>query len=177
MLESTRAREEAVKKETREQLELFRQQQEKTDQAFRATFTGAEHESEGPVRDTAATGEAQWVVNAGKRKRVKDKEILKGVKMRKLSSAEVSLVAPTVVQSSSNSAKGIIPGQGTVADPTSGCNRIAKDRGLGAINTESISNTRSEKAANDHVDDGDTATQRVENAERIGLVGYGSDDD
>ena len=78
---------------------------------------------------------------------------------------------------SSTSAKRIIPSPSTVADRTSNLDRIAKDRGPEAINTESFSNTALDKAATEHVDEGDTATQKVEEAERIGLVGYGSDDD
>ena len=86
VLESTRAKEQAVKKETSEQLEVFRRQQEEADKALL-----------GEPRDTSATDsstnggqsvadESQWALSARKRKRAKDKEVLKGVKLRKSSS-------------------------------------------------------------------------------------------
>lgn len=83
VLESTRAREEAVKKETREQLELFRRQQEEADRALMAESAG-----NGDVIEVGASGsptgeESSWAVNARKRKRLKEKEIPKFTKHRK----------------------------------------------------------------------------------------------
>lgn len=86
VLESTRAKEDAVKKETTEQLDLFRRQQEEADKAL-LDATGDEKE----IEETAVsptTGESQWAVNARKRKRLKEKEVLKGVKLRKSSTHE-----------------------------------------------------------------------------------------
>ena len=87
VLESTRAREEAVKKETAEQLDLFRRQQEKADQALAA-------EPEAPPAPETAGGDgsppgqaSEWTVPAKKRKRGKDNEKLKGLKLRKSSSS------------------------------------------------------------------------------------------
>ena len=83
VLESTRAREEAVKKETREQLELFRRQQEVADRALLAESAG-----NGDVTEVGGSGsptgeESSWAVNARKRKRLKEKEIPKITKHRK----------------------------------------------------------------------------------------------
>ena len=91
MLESTRAKEDAVKKETTEQLDLFRRQQEEADKALREENDGKEVEEAG----SPTTGEAQWAVPGRKRKRVKEKEGLKGLKLRKSSSTQdsVALVA------------------------------------------------------------------------------------
>ncbi|KAL1306782.1 hypothetical protein AAFC00_005443 [Neodothiora populina] len=74
VLESTRAKESAVKKETAEQLELFRRQQEGTEKAARL--------AEAPTNVTKQEGET-WSVK--KRKRGPQKE-LPGVKLRKASS-------------------------------------------------------------------------------------------
>lgn len=75
-MESTRAKELAVKKETAQQLELFRRQREETEKAAR--LEGAEESTE--QIET-------WAVR--KRKRVSQKE-LPGVKLRKSSSAAAS---------------------------------------------------------------------------------------
>ena len=85
VLESTRKKEEEVKKETSEQLDLFRRQQEEKDKEL---LEGGE-EADGKA-GSPTTGESQssWAVNARKRKRVKENEKagLKGLKLRKSSS-------------------------------------------------------------------------------------------
>lgn len=86
VLESTREKEEAVKKETTEQLDLFRKQQEQADKAL-LEEGGNIDEAKGEGQAGSPTGgENQWAVNAKKRKRVKEKESLKGFKLRKSSS-------------------------------------------------------------------------------------------
>lgn len=84
VLESTRAKEEAVKKETIEQLDIFRRQQEEADKAIMSEAVG--------VGDTSPIGgippgESQWAINARKRKRAKGREALLGAKVRKTSLA------------------------------------------------------------------------------------------
>lgn len=90
VLESTRAKEEAVKKETSEQLDIFRRQQEEADKALLSEdiIAGDTHTS--GKAETLST-EAQWAINARKRKRAKDKDGLKGVKLRKSSTSEASI--------------------------------------------------------------------------------------
>ena len=85
MLESTRAKEEAVKRETTEQLDLFRRQQEEADKAL-LEESGEREDGEGGKAGSPTAGENQWAINARKRKRAKEKEVLKGVKVRKGSS-------------------------------------------------------------------------------------------
>ena len=85
MLESTRAKEEAVKRETTEQLDLFRRQQEEADKAL-LEESGEKEDGEGGKAGSPTAGENQWAINARKRKRAKEKEVLKGVKVRKGSS-------------------------------------------------------------------------------------------
>lgn len=85
MLESTRAKEEAVKRETTEQLDLFRRQQEEADKAL-LKESGENQDGEGGKAGSPTAGENQWAINARKRKRAKEKEVLKGVKVRKGSS-------------------------------------------------------------------------------------------
>ncbi|KAH8586170.1 N-terminal domain of NEFA-interacting nuclear protein NIP30-domain-containing protein [Bisporella sp. PMI_857] len=79
VLESTRKEEARVKEEMREGLEAFRRQQEEADKRAR---TGDAVAEEGfPI------GEEQWPAGGRKRKRVKEKEVLKGVKLRRTSTA------------------------------------------------------------------------------------------
>ncbi|KAJ9647849.1 hypothetical protein H2201_001213 [Coniosporium apollinis] len=76
VLESTRAKEAAVRKETSEQLELFRRQQEEAEKAALR-----EGDSGSPLVE-----EEQWHTSGRKRKKPLDKGPLKGVKLRKSSS-------------------------------------------------------------------------------------------
>lgn len=84
VLESTRTKEAAVKKETIEQLDLFRRQQEEADKAWLAE--AVDGNGTNAVAGSSPTEEEQWTVNGKKRKRAKDKQVLKGVKLRKTSS-------------------------------------------------------------------------------------------
>ncbi|KAL8666952.1 MAG: hypothetical protein Q9168_007377 [Polycauliona sp. 1 TL-2023] len=87
VLESTRAREDAVKKETAEQLNLFRRQQDEADKAsLDLTTTETAPSSEPATGPQTSVAESQWAINARKRKRAKDIEVLPGVKLRKSSS-------------------------------------------------------------------------------------------
>ena len=82
VLESTRKEEDRVRRETREGLEAFRRQQEEADKKAR--------EGEGgPALGEASltVEEEQWIAGGRKRKRKGEKEVLKGVKIRRASSA------------------------------------------------------------------------------------------
>ena len=79
VLESTRAKEAEVKKDTREQLEMFRRQREEADKAVL-------DQGEGGLA-TALVDDEQWGTTAKKRKRPREPEGFKGLKLRKSSSA------------------------------------------------------------------------------------------
>jgi hypothetical protein len=83
VLESTRAKEDAVKRETAERLEAFRRQQEDTEKASRGDAPEASHQSEA---DT-------WAFNARKRKRTREKEAIAGLKLRKSSSSMAQMTS------------------------------------------------------------------------------------
>lgn len=74
-----------MKKETTEQLELFRKLQEEADKVL--LEEGGEKEAADGGNVPEAT-ESQWAVHGRKRKRAKEKEVLKGVKLRKSSTSE-----------------------------------------------------------------------------------------
>lgn len=98
VLESTRKKEEEVKKETSEQLELFRRQQEEKDKEL---LEGGEEADGKAGSPTAGESQSSWAVNARKRKRAKENERagLKGLKIRKDSSTGE---APVGVRTSSS---------------------------------------------------------------------------
>jgi hypothetical protein len=78
VLESTRAKEDAIRKETAGSLVAFRKQQEEKEKAVLGLG-----ESGSPVGE----GEA-WIFSGKKRKKGKQKDFLKGIKLRKTSSID-----------------------------------------------------------------------------------------
>ncbi|MCJ1417994.1 hypothetical protein MMC32_004339 [Xylographa parallela] len=82
VLESTRAKEEAIKKETAEQLNLFRRQQEDADRVMAHDAENENAESTLPKPGSPINDDSVWTVHR-KRKRVKETEVAKGVKVRK----------------------------------------------------------------------------------------------
>ena len=101
MLESTRKKEEEVKRETSEQLDLFRRQQEEKDKEL---LDGGEEADGKAGSPTAGESQSSWAVNARKRKRVKegDRGGLKGLKLRKSSSTSE---APIGLKTSSSTSE------------------------------------------------------------------------
>ena len=87
-LEAERAKEQAVRKETNEQLERFRQQQEKVDKTHDREPT---KDNEGPL---VLEEDINWAASGKKRKRTKVKEGLMGVKARRTSSVTDEQPAP-----------------------------------------------------------------------------------
>ncbi|PPJ53689.1 hypothetical protein CBER1_00852 [Cercospora berteroae] len=81
VLESTRAQEAAVKRETKEQLDAFRQQQL---EAERRLAKSGSANSPGPGTDAAE--QTEWTV--GRKRKKNPKDVLGGVKLRKQTSTE-----------------------------------------------------------------------------------------
>ena len=108
MLESTRAKEEAVKKETAEQLDLFRRQQEEADKALLTEVGDTSDPSASGKTGSALAAESEWAINARKRKRAKEKEGLKGIKFRKSSVSEIQMASATSDTPAGNSAPTVI---------------------------------------------------------------------
>lgn len=82
VLESTRAKEAAVKKETAEQLEAFRQQRDAAEKALLDETENTQKSNAGAPGDHET-----WVTPGKKRRRPKDKATLIGTKLRKMSSS------------------------------------------------------------------------------------------
>ncbi|KAK2795355.1 hypothetical protein FQN50_009746 [Emmonsiellopsis sp. PD_5] len=102
VLESTRAQEAALKRETMEQLEVFHRQRQQMDKAFIAgTDIPGPADSNG-TKAGSPPDEEQWVTSGRKRRRGKDKEAFPGVKLRKSSSTDVK--SSTISKASSDTA-------------------------------------------------------------------------
>ena len=94
-MESTRAQEAAIRKQTNEELDTFRQQQEKAERAARA--------EEGRNEDIQP--DVQWHAGPRKKRKVVEKEGVKGVKIRRVSSTAGEGALDTQPQSSSKSSQ------------------------------------------------------------------------
>lgn len=151
MLESTRAEEERVKRETAEGLEQFRRQQEEADRKARRGSDEARAADEGsPIVD-----EEQWVAGRRKRKRAKEKDGLKGVKISRSSTTEKA-ADPSVTQASSSSSP-------------SATRKLTKG-------TESKAPEQS-KSKSSPLPSAEKAPPAPAKSSGLGLVDYGSDDD
>lgn len=105
VLESTRAAEAAVKKQTREQLDAFRRQQEEAEQAAR-----------GPVEPEAPPTTESWAVS---RKRKKGREdALGGLKLRKASSGAKAMPESSTEQVKASEKTAVDPASAPPASPT-----------------------------------------------------------
>lgn len=104
VLESTRAQEAAIKRETNEQLDLFRRQQEEVDKALSTTNDDVDDAIVSRSNNSPTSTEFQWAINARKRKRT-EREGLKGVKIRKSSTSETSVALKSDPRSALTHAK------------------------------------------------------------------------
>lgn len=84
VLESTRAKEAAVKKETAEQLEAFRQQREAAEKAL---LDAADNPQTSSTVAASPADQSSWIISGKKRRHRKEKEIFVGTKLRKMSSS------------------------------------------------------------------------------------------
>lgn len=81
VLESTRAKEDEIRKETSEQLGQFRSQQEEAERlALETEFQAINDDDKG-----------EWLTSGKKRRKIRDKALLQGSKSRKISSPDSSI--------------------------------------------------------------------------------------
>jgi hypothetical protein len=159
VLESTRAEEDRIKRETAEGLELFRQQQDEADKKARAGDIVS-----GEASPTAA--EQQWVAGARKRKRMKEKEGIKGVKaLRSSSTTERRSSVPEATSSKADSLGGISAGvkKNTDQMDTSKKGPITGNKEIPAASKISASQ------------EGVESSKITSTKNAVGLVDYGSD--
>ena len=174
MLESTRKKEEEVKKETSEQLDLFRRQQEEKDKEL---LEGGEEADGKAGSPTAGESQSSWAVNARKRKRVKenDRGGLKGLKLRKGSSTGE---APVGLRTSTSTGEDLSAsrrdaGQGESAEPEgTAVENLATEKASAGVSASPppLSNPAPKKAS---------PKQEIKPlaTSGLGLAGYSSDED
>lgn len=163
VLESTRAKEDAVKKETTEQLELFRRQQEEADKVvLKDEDTGSVSNGAGSP-SLLSPGDSQWVINARKRKRAKNNDTLPGLKLRKSSSASK--------EQASVSAKGSPVSPGTTSSEKHSSKQTATDTSQRATSLTTIDKPTSPTPTLS------SPTSAKPQVGTLGLGGYSSDED
>ncbi|CAD6583411.1 MAG: hypothetical protein ASARMPREDX12_001268 [Alectoria sarmentosa] len=179
VLESTRKKEEEVKKETSEQLDLFRRQQEEKDKEL---LEGGEEVDGKAGSPTAGESQPPWAVNARKRKRAKenDRAGLKGVKLRKSSSTGEAPAGLRTSSSTGEARKGsrIEAGEGRSVEPqgTAPAVQSTKDKaGVGvSASPRSPTEATTIKAASKQEN---CSSPKPPGASGLGLAGYSSDED
>ena len=178
VLESTRKKEEEIKKETSEQLDLFRRQQEEKDKEL---LEGGEEADGNAGSPTAGESQSSWAVNNRKRKRGKenDRGGLKGLKLRKGSSTGE---APVGLRTSTSTGEDLgasrrDTGQEESAEPEGpAVENLATEKASAGVSASppSSPNPATEKAS-----------PKQENSSKsnplatsgLGLAGYSSDED
>lgn len=156
-MESTRAKEAEVRKETRGQLEVFRRQQEEAEKA--AQLQPAEEVAEGETVSWTTTG-------ARKRKKGREGGI-GGVKLRRTSTNERHGVASPAISKCPDNEATAEAGGAEAVPPGQVAARTADD--AGKVSREAA--VTSPPAMNS------PATKSVSPAAGVGLVAYSSDED
>lgn len=166
VLESTRAQEAAVKKETAEQLAEFHRQRE---EAERSLLDDPSSEKAGPDPGE----EEQWARSGKKRKRSK-KDLLFPAKPRKLSAGDDAAAAKAGPKTTSESVKkGNDPPASVSTESDVSKSRPVEGSPSRETNSKKEAKTEEEKTASNH----EEPQQKPQAAPSLGLVAYGSDDD
>jgi hypothetical protein len=156
VLESTRAQEEAVKKDTADQLEVFRKQREEAEKVM----LGSTSSDVTP----APAEEEDWAIPARKRRRDKGKDALIPGKKRKASLTE-SGVAPAKNEVAATKATSTSTPVTNIQSPKTAVNAVK-----GVSETEAHSSIPEQTTT-------DTKQPAKPAPAALGLVGYGSDSD
>ncbi|PGG97909.1 hypothetical protein GX51_07083 [Blastomyces parvus] len=178
VLESTRAQEAAVKRETREQLEIFHRQRQEAEKALAGTG------SADPTGASSAADEEQWTTGVRKRKRAKEKDAIPGVKLRKSSSANVNTVVASKVSPEASGKESRLTSESAEISK----NQEKSDVPVNPVNPENIKELEEpEEPENPAVTRAKGAPDRPNKIEQeavpnvvssaLGLGAYSSDDD
>ena len=177
MLESTRKKEEEVKKETSEQLDLFRRQQEEKDKEL---LEGGEEPDGKAGSPTVGEPQSPWAINARKRKRAKENEKagLKGLKLRKSSStceAPVELSKSSLTSKAPDVAKTEVD-KDSVEELRTTASKIPSAT---EKNTAKVSQSRPPErvATQTHPEQDKSSGPKASLSPGLGLAGYSSDDE
>lgn len=158
VVESERAKDNALREADREQLKRFRQQQEAADRGSESALDPTKDSASSVTRANAAQ-DRQWAVGGKKRRRRSDKEILRGVnKLRKASSADTDVPTPSSIEEGVETTQPLIQGKDS--------------------HSESVKRLdTAEKAAKSSPDIISASTAKPTNPTGLGLGAYDSDSD
>ncbi|KAJ5212547.1 uncharacterized protein N7498_004193 [Penicillium cinerascens] len=167
VLESTRAQEAAVKKDTADQLEIFRKQREEAEKAMLGPTSS----------EVTPAEEEEWTIPARKRRRDKGKDLLVPGKKRRASATEGS----GKTDSSKDEAPQK-PSQGSGAAPKKDSTQSTQSAASSGItSTNPAENAAQSSSASQGKSKTDKKTETKPPAKpapvSLGLVGYGSDSD
>lgn len=154
-----------MKRETSEQLDLFRRQQEEAEKALLDEGVKADDRAGSP---TGPSSDTQWGLNARKRKRVKEDKALKGVKIRRTSS--------TAEDTSKFSERPSANGQPPQKQISGSTHPDGRETNKPQQTTQSQILTPHIKASS-HIVPNDTIPAKPGALPGLGLAGYSSDDD
>lgn len=144
-------------------MDVFRRQQEEADKAL-LSETGDHNDIDAPGKASSPpVTESQWAINARKRKRVKAKEGLKGVKLRKSSTTREEPPALGKQMREDSPA--------TLAVMKNSVNHIAATKGVGFIEKPSLSSPSPTSPSID------ASKSTISGGLGLGLAGYSSDED
>ena len=166
-LEAERAKEQAIRKETSDQLEAFRRRQVEADKVGEGSAEGGREDvDDGGERRGDVEDAVDWSVAAKKRKRTKEKDGLMGFKVRRTSSSAAANHA----------------GQDEEAKEPESANlpmKVLSASSDGKKSEETSTGATTAKSAKLESSPGSLATGNASSPMKaaIGLVGYDSDDD
>ena len=163
ILESTRAQEAAVKKDTADHLEAFRKQREEAEKAMLGSTSS----------EVAPTEEEEWTIPARKRRRDKGKDLLLPGKKRKASTTE-SNVDPETSKEETLQKDG--PKAASSKETSGASVAFSAENAQSTKMAENATKDASKSGTIDNIiADSEQPTKPVPAS--LGLVGYGSDSD
>lgn len=169
VLESTRAQEAAVKKETAEQLAEFHRQRE---EAERSLLDDPSSEKAGPGGSAKSPGEEEQWARSGKKRKRNKKDLLFPSKTHRSSTGE-DVAAEAAPKATDETAKGNAPAK-TISTKSDIPLQKRVER---STNIETDSKRESEAKEKKAAPEQEEPPQKTQPASSLGLVAYGSDDD
>ncbi|KAJ5587772.1 uncharacterized protein N7459_003537 [Penicillium hispanicum] len=168
VLESTRAQEAAVKKDTADQLEAFRKQREEAEKAMLGPTSS----------EIAPTEEEEWNISARKRRRDKGKDLLLPGKKRKASATESSKEPGTSKgQESSQHAQEASSTTGKEAMKAKADQTTTSPEKANPTNSTQNDTSNARKSSSKEKSPPDTKQPPKPAPVSLGLAAYGSDSD
>lgn len=171
VLESTRAQEEAVRKDTADQLEVFRKQREEAEKVLLGTTSS----------EIMPNEEEEWSIPARKRRRDKGRELLVPGKKRKGSNLDTESAASGRVEGSEKE-EARKSSRGDIATPET--DRQASAAPKVVVGSESAGNVEKGPAGATQTTQKSSTAQQAKTQDSakttsgsLSLVGYGSDSD